>query len=196
MNANPFAPLHPELAGYETEIAQVTSQADDLLRGLSDAQYNWRPATTRWSIAQCMAHIVVTDEIYIPVLQKCIADARAKGTLGDGPYRHGWLGNWFLRTIDAPPKRRFKNPARITPPADQTLARGLADFHAVHESVTQLVRDANGVDLGRAKFRSPFLKLLQFSLGQGIAIMLAHGRRHLWQAGEVRKAAGFPARQA
>jgi hypothetical protein len=94
--------------------------------------------------------------------------------------------------MDAPAKKRFKNPQMITPPPEQPLTKGLADFITVHDRVLQLVYQANGVDLGRARFRSPFLKLLKLSLGQGIAVMLAHARRHLWQAGEVQKHPDFP----
>lgn len=181
-----------ELAIDKRQIAELKQQAAALLRGLNDAQYNWRPQPGCWSMAQCLAHIVVTDEIYIPALEKCVADARAKGTLGSGPFHHGRLGNWFVRSMDAPAKTRYKNPERATPAAEQTLAKGLADFNAIHDRVLELVEHANGVNLTRAKFRSPFLKLLKLSLGQGIALMLAHARRHLWQAGELRKRPGFP----
>ncbi len=190
--ASASSTLNSELTDDLRQIAQIKEQAAALLRGLSDTQYNWQPAPGRWSMAQCLAHIVITDDIYVPVLETCIADARKKGMLGDGPFQHGRLGNWFVRSMDAPAKKRFKNPKSVTPPPEQPLAKGLADFNAIHDRVLQLVHQANGVDLGRAKFRSPFLKLLKFSLGQGIAVMLSHARRHLWQAGEVRKHPDFP----
>jgi hypothetical protein len=193
MNANPVSSaLNPELAGDVQQIAQIKDQAATLLRGVSDAQYNWRPEPGRWSMAQCVSHVVITDDIYVPVLENCVADARKKGLVGDGPFHHGALGNWFVRSMDAPARKRFKNPKMITPPPEQPLAKGLADFNAVHDRLLQVVYQANGVDLGRAKFRSPFLKVMKFSLGQGLAVMLAHARRHLWQAGEVQRHPGFP----
>jgi len=184
--------LNSELAEYARQIARLKEEATGLLSGLNDVQYNWRPALGSWSMAQCVAHIVLTDEIYIPVLEKCVVDARGKGLVGCGPFRHGRLGSWFVRSMDAPAKKRFKNPKQISPPEEQTLAAGLASFNVMHDRVLQLVQSANGVNLARAKFRSPFLKLLKLSLGQGIAVMLAHARRHLWQASEVRKRADFP----
>jgi hypothetical protein len=39
---------------------------------------------------------------------------------------------------------------------------------------------------------SPFSKLLRFTLGQVFALNTAHGRRHLWQARQVRIDPGFP----
>lgn len=184
--------LNSELAEYSRQTAELKGRAAALLSGLSDVQYNWRPTAGSWSMAQCIAHVVLTDEIYIPVLEQCIVDARARGMLGSGAFRHGWLGNWFVRSMDAPAKRRFRNPKQITPPEQQTLAAGLANFKVIHDRVLLLVAQANGVDLARARFRSPFLRLLKLSLGQGIAVMLAHARRHLWQAGELRNHSDFP----
>ena len=193
MNAIPeSSPLNPELADDERQIAQIKEQAAALVRGLSDAQYNWHPGPGQWSMAQCLAHITIGNEVYFPTLEACISEARKKGLTGHGPFRYGWFGNWFVRSMDAPPKMRMKNPARITPPPEQPLEKGVADFNAAHDRLLQVIVAANGVDLGRAKFRSPLLKLLKLSLGQGFGVLLSHARRHLWQANEVRKHPDFP----
>jgi hypothetical protein len=54
------------------------------------------------------------------------------------------------------------------------------------------LRQANGLDLARAKVRSPTYAWLRFSLGSGFALMLAHERRHLWQARNVVNHPLFP----
>ncbi|HTC94991.1 MAG TPA: DinB family protein [Terriglobales bacterium] len=184
--------LNPELADDERQIAHIKEQAAALVRGLSDAQYNWHPGPGQWSMAQCLAHIVMGNEAYFPVLEACISEARKKRLTGNGPFHYGWFGNWFVRSMDAPPKRRFKNPPRLTPPPEQPLEKGATDFNAVHDRLQQIIVAANGVDLARAKFRSPLLKLLKLSLGQGFGVLLSHARRHLWQANEVRKHPDFP----
>jgi hypothetical protein len=55
----------------------------------------------------------------------------------------------------------------------------------------ELVSQANGLDLERIKVASP-AGPVKFPLGQRIALLAAHDRRHLWQAWEVRKDRGFP----
>jgi len=196
MNAVPVmsSPLNPELAEYERQVIQVKELAAALVQGLNDAQFNWQPAPGRWSIAQCLAHIAAGNEVYFPALEVSMARARKKGLVSDGPFHHGRIGNWFVRYMDAPPKRRMKNPKRITPPPEQRLAKGVAEFNATHDRLLQLIVAANGLDLGRASFRSPLFKLLKLSLGQALAVLPAHARRHLWQATEVRKHASFPKR--
>jgi hypothetical protein len=55
------------------------------------------------------------------------------------------------------------------------------------------LRQANGLDLSRARVRSPASKWLRMPLGSGFAVMTAHERRHLWQARRVTSSPGFPA---
>jgi hypothetical protein len=56
---------------------------------------------------------------------------------------------------------------------------------------TRLERAA-GVDLGRARARTPLSRRPATLLGC-LSLMLAHERRHLWQARRVRSQAAFPA---
>jgi hypothetical protein len=50
------------------------------------------------------------------------------------------------------------------------------------------LRKADGLDLRRARMRSPVLRWLSYSLGTGLVGFLAHERRHVWQARQVRNA--------
>jgi hypothetical protein len=55
-----------------------------------------------------------------------------------------------------------------------------------------VVRDGAELDLNRIRFHNPFVATLRFTVGAGLLIIAAHNRRHLWQAEQVRQAAGFP----
>ena len=54
------------------------------------------------------------------------------------------------------------------------------------------VESSRGLDLGKARFRSPFSSLVKLSLGTGIELLLAHNRRHVWLMREVMEQPGFP----
>ena len=54
------------------------------------------------------------------------------------------------------------------------------------------LRQANGVDLVKAKVQSPVSKWIRVPLGVGFSIMTAHERRHLWQARQVTQDPRFP----
>jgi hypothetical protein len=184
--------LIPELEEYRRQFEAIKQDAQDLIAGLTEAQFNWRPEPGRWSIAECLEHLNVTARLYLPRLRAALEQARARQWFGQGPFRYGFIGTWFVKFTEPPPKTKVKAPKRFQPPPDQPLRQVTADFLAFQEEFLAFVRAANGVDLGRAKVPSPGLRWLRFGLGQGIALMTAHERRHLWQARQVKNDSRFP----
>jgi hypothetical protein len=185
-------PLIPELQEYERQFEAISQDAEDLVEGLSDAQFNWRPQPGRWSIAECLEHLNVTARHYLPMLNATLEQARARQLCSQGPFRYGFLGAWFVRTMEPPPKRRFKAPQRFLPPTDQSLKQVIEAFRDLQGQFLACVREANGLHLARAKVRLPATNLIKLSLGQALALMAAHERRHLWQARQVRNDPNFP----
>src|SRR5574341_987320 len=102
--------MAPEPEDYICQLEAIQSDAREIAAGLTDAQFNWRPEPGRWSIAQCFDHLSVTASRYLTVIDEGIERARARGLYGNGPFRHGWLGNWFARSLEPPVKRKFKAP--------------------------------------------------------------------------------------
>ena len=58
--------------------------------------------------------------------------------------------------------------------------------------MSKRIHEADGLDLRRAKEVFPFWPL-KWSLGSFILMMIAHERRHIHQAREVRQHPSFPA---
>ena len=185
--------LVEELDGYRKQFEKIKKDAEILLAGLSDGQFNWQPEPGRWSMAQCILHLNMTARIYIPMMDAVMERARAQGLFGHGPFRHGWLGNWLVRLVEPPPKRKFKAPGNFVPPPESPMANALTEFLRRQDEFIERAGRANGLDLGRARIRLPASSLIKLSLGQSFALMTAHERRHLWQAAQVREATGFPA---
>ena len=193
MSAAPnSAPLHPELADFAEQISSIRDDAKKLTSNLSEAQINWRTHPGRWSIAQCLHHIVLGHQEYIRTIDAAILQARERKLFGSGPFKYGWFGSWFARSLDAPPKFKMKNPKLITPLPDPLGRKVATDFESVHQELLGLLERANGIDLGRAKMTSPFSRLVRLSLGQAFAVLTAHARRHVWQAWQVRNHPAFP----
>jgi hypothetical protein len=68
----------------------------------------------------------------------------------------------------------------------------VAAFRAYQVQYIDRLRQANGLDLGRARVRTPVATWLRMSLGSGFALLAAHERRHLWQARRITQMPGFP----
>ena len=187
------APLGGELGDYSQQLKAIGDEARRLTEQLTNAQFNWRVAEGSWSIGECLAHLNLTGQMYLPRIERAMRQARAAGLTGSAPFRHGWFGNFFVRRLE-PPVRRLKvrAPRTVEPPPEHLLAVVVPAFMSLQEQLDKKLREAEGLHLSRIKISSPFSRYLSFSLGQSFALLAAHERRHLWQARQVREHPGFP----
>ena len=94
--------------------------------------------------------------------------------------------------MQPPPLFRFNSPMVFQPPPNRNRKQIMAAFRAYQVQYIDRLRQANGLDLARARVRSPVGSWLHIPLGTGFAAIIAHERRHLWQAKQVTETAGFP----
>jgi hypothetical protein len=184
--------LQSDLQRYYDEVDQIRREATALVERLTEAQCAWQAAPNQWSIAQCLEHLNATARNYFPIISDSINQARSQGWLGAGPFRYGWLGGYFVRLSSPPPRFRMRAPRRFIPPPDRPMSEIWPSFRTFQDRLQELIVHANGVDLARATVQSPVLKIIRFSLGNALALMVAHERRHLWQAQQIRENENFP----
>jgi hypothetical protein len=184
--------VNTELEGYLEQIRYIRQDVGAIVANLTGAQFNWRPAPDRWSIAECFDHLNLTARQFVPTMDATIADARTRGLLSPGPFAYGWFERLFIASNEPPPKRRFRAFKRFRPAAGKPVAAVMDEFLQWQDRLGERVRQADGLDLRRARRRSPILPLLTWSLGTMFALTLAHERRHIWQARQIRNASGFP----
>jgi hypothetical protein len=167
--------------GFLIQLLAIEQDLPGITNELSHAQFNWQPSSDRWSVGQCIEHLNITTERYLPVLRQAESDARAQGILRPGPFALGFFEHWFLRMMEPPPRRRIRTrppfvaPAELDPPA--TLER----FRRLNAEFGVCIREADGLDLKAVKVKSQFGPV-SWTLNGTFLFLLAHQRRHLWQA--------------
>jgi hypothetical protein len=186
--------MQSEREALERQLDAIAADADAVLAGLTAAQVNWRPGPDRWSIGECVSHLNVGIRVVLPALDRAIETARQRGWTGEGPFRYGWFANWMARSQEPPVKRRIRTWPIIQPVTEHHDATRLrAEFHAVRRELRERLLHAEGLDWKRARVVSPVSRLVRMPFGAYLEFLLAHDRRHLWQARGVRNHAGFPA---
>lgn len=190
------APVTPHLERLHQQYFAIRADAESLLDGLDDAQFNWRAAAGRWSIAECLDHLDAAVRLYLPEIDRAIRRGRERGLLrAGGEYRYGRLEWSWARSMEPPAKRRLPAPAAMAPSSSAIpAAAGRRSFLASTDAMIGRVKIADGLDLRRAKVRIPMFKLLRISLGATFELHGTHSRRHLWQARQVREDPRFPQR--
>jgi hypothetical protein len=182
-----------ELDSYADQLLSIRQDATGLMSGMSDAQFNWQPAPGRWSMAGCFDHLNLSAAgLFMPSIDAAIATARAQGLKSNGPFVYSAFERWCIRTNDAPPGIRFKAPRPVQPASNKTIDAVRSEFLRWQDELGRRLREADGLDLKRARHQSP-IPLVKWSLGAYFQLMLAHERRHIWQARQVRQDRAFPA---
>jgi hypothetical protein len=191
--APPADTRDPVVGALLEQIDAVILDARALVGDLAPDQFNWQPGPRRWSIGQCLQHVTLTARLYAEPLEAMIVEARGRQDRGVKPFREGWFTKWFVRSMEPPPKLRVRTFRRIEPAERLDPNQVLADFVAVHQRLADLLSGVEAGMLVRATMRSPFVPLLEFTLGQVYELSLAHARRHLWQARQVAAEPSFNA---
>jgi hypothetical protein len=168
-------------------LVDVRSLAD----GLTPEQLTWKPDDRRWSIAQCLDHLTRTVKLYPAEIERMIAESRARAATAR-PYREGWISRWIVSSMEPPPGLRIRTRRSVEPGADVDGATVVREFERSFARLNELILAADGVSMRHGRMRSPFARMFRFTLGQVLAMNLAHARRHVWQARQVRQHPKFP----
>lgn len=165
------------------ELNANDERAAAIARPLSLAQLNWRRQPHEWSVGQCLDHLRVANEVYLPPIEAALA-GRPRRVVGE--ITPGWFGQWFIRSyIDpSPVSKRAAAPRKIVPKSD-VAADILEQFLRSNAQARDVVRRARDVDVNRVRFKNPLVPIIYFTVGTGLEIVSRHQRRHLLQAERI-----------
>lgn len=193
---SPIVLLAEELESVRAAAAVNRAAVVDLAAGLSREQLSWREEPSRWSVAEILDHLTKTVERCTPAVDKAISEARKDGRLSDGPFRQGIMGRLFVWYVEPPPKIRLPAPKALLPTNDSDPGCALSGYLRSQAAMLARVVAANGVDLRRARFQSPFTSLVRMDLLALFSVWAAHERRHIEQLRRVTKMMSSPIRSA
>jgi len=172
------------------ELTGNDQTAQALVAGLNTERLNWQPMAGSWSVGQCLEHLCIMNETYMPAISAAL---EAKPNSPVEQITPGWFGGWFLRNFvePSPNGRRASAPSKIRPGAKVDLSV-IDRFLADNKSCRELIVRARAKDVNRIRFWNPFVPGLRFTVGTGLEIIVSHEQRHLLQAERVRDSAEFP----
>jgi hypothetical protein len=176
-----------ELAGYRQQIETIKAEARELTAGLSESQFNWRPAPDQWSIEECLSHLTMVGQWELRAIEEAVDRGRAGGLTGTGPFSYGPVDRFIVDMTRPPVKTKLPASKRFVPLHNQPVTAIMPTFLHVQSMFQLQMERAEGLDLARVKVATPISRLLKMSLGAMFAQATAHERRHLEQARLVRE---------
>lgn len=184
------AALSQQLEQIRREVEEASERARQLVSGLSEEQLRRRPQPGRWSVAECIWHLRKSAEINLPRFDAALADARERNLRGDGPFHMDFVGGLLKWSLEPPYRMKVKTTAPFEPAGIEPLAQVLPRFLESQAELLTRVDRAAGLALDQVKITSAFNKKVRYNAFAALHIMLAHVRRHLWQAEQVKAGLG------
>ena len=169
------------------DIQESRQRAGAVVGGLTAEQLTAQPALGKWSVAECILHLNATAAVVQPLMEKAIAQARQDKKVGAGPFDIGLKGRLLVWIAEPPPKFRIRAPRNVRPPSRiEDPLKLLPDFLMAQDEWERLIRESAGLNLAKIKVGPPFSPLRQ-RLAATFPWMMAHQRRHLLQAENVKR---------
>jgi hypothetical protein len=165
----------------------VDSQVTELCAGLTEEQLSWSSSPGKWSIAQNLAHLRRTTEVFLPVVDSALDATKNLKLYGDGPFRLKYYGRLLVWRTEGRPIIRMQAPKPLRPRLLDSPNLELEQFLISQAAMRRRVEDAHGLNLTAIRFPSPVASYLRVNLLEFFCVFNAHSRRHLRQINNVRQ---------
>ncbi|MEZ5423325.1 MAG: DinB family protein [Pyrinomonadaceae bacterium] len=182
------------MKGSEQHCAELRALAKDVksaFGGFSYAQLNWKPDAASWSVAQCLDHLIRTNESMTAAVRAKLNGEGSSFFEKYSPFS-GFFGSYLKKFMVNDSKKAKAPSTEIVPPSDidgEIVNR----FCDEQEKTIRVITDAGRFDPKKTILTSPFLRIMTYSLGDAIDILVEHEKRHFRQAQRVIASPGFPA---
>jgi len=162
-----------------------------LTKDLSDEQFNWKPSPKKWSVAECLDHLIVSGNKMIPYMTKGVAKGHKRKMFGDAPFFTGFVGKWFLSGSGKGGKPMPAPKVFIPSSSDFKKKFVLDEFMLLQDSYLSLLEQSEGLNLSKIYVRSAITPFLRFNLATWFQAMPGHQLRHFDQIRRVLNSEGF-----
>ena len=179
------------LKPYADEARAIAREARAEFGSLTPEQVSWKPAPERWSVAQCLEHLIRIDSGYWPVFRR-IAEGSYRAPLRVRLLFPKAMGRMILKAVQPTSPKAYRTSKSVDPAADDVAPRVVDRYEAHLAELVRHIEAMDPLDPGALVIPSPVFPLAGYSVEDALRIMVAHERRHLLQAKRVTEMPGFP----
>lgn len=139
----------------------------------------WKENETSWSILECLEHLNLYGDFYLPQMESKIKNSNSKA---DFEFKSGFLGNYFAKSMLPKEKlnkmKTFKDKNPLNAKLDKTV---IDKFISQQISLIELLKQSRNVSLNKVKIQTSISNLISLKLGDTFQFLINHIIRHLSQ---------------
>ena len=167
------------------QTKQITDQAAQLER-LDLNVLTWKQNENSWSILECLEHLNLYGDFYLPEIDRKIKSTNTKSDL---EFKSGILGNYFAKSML--PKehlnkmKTFKDKNPLNAKLDITV---INRFIQQQNQLITLLNQSRKVSLNKVRIEISISKLIKLKLGDTFQFFINHIIRHFKQIENIQAA--------
>lgn len=168
------------------ELIELTNEhlafAESLLLK-TDTELNKRLTNESWSILECLEHLNLYGNFYLPEIKNRIERSNTKATT---EFKSGWLGNYFAQSMLPKENLNKMKAFKSMNPIHSSLSKNtITVFIDQQKQLLDLLNAARLVNLNKVKTSISITTLIKLKLGDTFRFLIYHNKRHIVQAQKV-----------
>ena len=160
--------------------------------GLTDNQINWKPSQKNWSIAECVDHLIVTNNLYLKEFERQLSEKKIKTDCSKTKVKHKWLSKYIIKSVDPSNPKKVSTFAVFMPSLSNHSKDVFDKFFDLQNKLINLLRLAEDLNLNEYVMSSPTAKIINENFCDVLDIVRLHDRRHFNQVEKLFNHPDFP----
>lgn len=160
------------------QTKQIINQAEKL-KTYDLPTLTWRENETSWNILECLEHLNLYGDFYLPQIENKIQNSDTKA---DFEFKSGFLGNYFAKIMLPKQKlnkmKTFKDKNPLNTNLDKAV---ISKFINQQIKLLDLLNQSGKVSLNKVKIQISISRLIKLKLGDTFQFYINHMIRHLNQ---------------
>jgi len=181
----------PQIDTLRTELGETSSRAAKLWSKYALAQLLRKPGEKKWSAAECVEHLNITNRAYLPRIEEALREVEAKKTVTSVPMVMNFNAKLLRWWLEPPSRLKLPTSVAFQPPAVGSAGEVLQAFQELNAKMDEQLSHGRCLPLDRAMIASPFSESMKYNVYSAFVLIAAHNRRHLWQAATALKVPPF-----
>ena len=171
-----------------TELLALTDQAIETIKKFktySNSNLNYKNNITEWSILECLEHLNLYGDFYLPEIEKTLFNSTQK--INDPVFNSGKIGNYFANLMIT----KNGNIKKMKTPKDKDPINSNLSFSTIERLLKQLeklkilLNQSRTANLTKLKTAISLTKFIKLRLGDTLRFVVYHIERHILQAQKI-----------
>lgn len=160
------------------QTRQIINQVEQL-KIYDSRQLTWKANPTSWNILECLEHLNLYGDFYLPEIESKIRNSNSKS---ETTFKSGFLGGYFAKSMLPKEKlnkmKTFKDKNPLNAKLDKSV---IEKFIGQQVKLLELLNKSRNVNLNNVRIETSISSLIRIKLGDTFQFFINHTIRHLKQ---------------